>query len=119
MLQPEPLSMEPTLLVGKRANEGASFITLLPPGESLHVLQQKPLKESLRLALELCSILEFLHQNGIVHRDLKPENVLINEGGLYLKGFEQAKILGAKEPPSKKRPIMIGTPGYAAPEQLR
>lgn len=70
-----------------------------------------------QIILELCNILEPLHnqQPPIVHRDIKPSNVIITEyGHAILLDFNAAKYY--KNPDSNDT-ILLGTKGYAAPEQ--
>lgn len=66
---------------------------------------------------QLCDILRPLHQLSppIVHRDIKPSNIIITSAGqLYLVDFNSAKKAStAKEQDT----VLIGTVGYAAPEQ--
>ena len=66
---------------------------------------------------ELCTILEKLHafQPPIIHRDIKPSNIIITEHDhVVLLDFNAAKYftnLNANDT------ILLGTKGYAAPEQ--
>lgn len=51
----------------------------------------------------------------IILRDIKPDNLIIHQGRLYLLDMESCKL---KTSPSAKRDtVLLGTPGYAAPEQ--
>ena len=64
----------------------------------------------------LCDALTVIHAYGIVHRDIKPENVMITDKGtVKLIDFDAARLF--KNGQSKDTKIM-GTAGYAAPEQL-
>lgn len=66
----------------------------------------------------LCDALATLHSYGIVHRDIKPENIMIvnaEQDGVKLIDFDAARIF--KNGQSKDTRI-IGTTGYAAPEQF-
>lgn len=65
---------------------------------------------------EVCNALIVLHSYGIVHRDVKPENIMItDEGTVKLIDFDASRIF--KNGKSKDT-MIIGTAGYAAPEQL-
>lgn len=69
-----------------------------------------------RVISNLCDALTVIHSYGIVHRDIKPENVMItDEGTVKLIDFDAARLF--KNGQSKDTKI-IGTAGYAAPEQL-
>ena len=35
--------------------------------------------------LQICSALEFLHNQNVIHRDLKPQNILIKKDKLILE----------------------------------
>jgi len=69
-------------------------------------------------AIELCDVLEFLHNHKpepIIFRDIKPSNIMINQDGrVVLVDFGIAKVfrMGHKG-------TMIGTEGYSPPEQYR
>ena len=63
----------------------------------------------------VCAGLTVLHERGIVHRDVKPENVIIGPGGrVVLLDFNAARQVS----PARKDTQIMGTVGYASPEQL-
>lgn len=65
---------------------------------------------------ELCSALKVLHGMGIIHRDIKPSNIMIdNHGTVKLIDFDISRMVRENQ---RKDTIMMGTTGYAAPEQF-
>lgn len=68
-----------------------------------------------RIIFSLCDALGFLHKNRIIHKDIKPENIMIdNNGNVKLIDFDAARIYKPYQSGDTK---VIGTTGYAAPEQ--
>lgn len=63
---------------------------------------------------ELCEGLWILHSMGAVHRDIKPENVILRETGAVLIDFDASRIYKESR---KSDTQVLGTTGYAAPEQ--
>lgn len=76
-----------------------------------------PLPEVLTMGIHLCSILEYLHtrQPPVIFRDLKPANIMRNQTGqLFLIDFGIARRF---RPGVRRDTTLLGSPGYAAPEQ--
>ena len=68
-----------------------------------------------RVLCGICNALAVLHGNGIIHRDIKPENVMIGKSGrVVLIDLNASR----KESESCKDTVVMGTVGYASPEQL-
>ena len=64
----------------------------------------------------LCDAVGYLHSVGIVHRDVKPENVMITSSGrVVLLDFDTAR---RHKPAATRDTVVVGTAGYAAPEQF-
>ena len=63
----------------------------------------------------VCRALCVFESENIVHRDIKPENVMIeNSGRVVLLDFNASREIRDAE----KDTVVMGTVGYAAPEQL-
>ncbi|MFH8657644.1 protein kinase domain-containing protein [Streptomyces afghaniensis] len=70
---------------------------------------------------QLLAGLAAVHAEGVVHRDVKPANILLEATGtgrprLRLSDFGIAMRLG--EPRLTETNLVVGTPGYLAPEQM-
>lgn len=73
--------------------------------------------EAVELIQQLCSILHPLHKHNpaIVHRDIKPSNLIITlNRNMILVDFNSAKESAHTR---TQDTVLIGTVGYAAPEQ--
>jgi len=62
-------------------------------------------------------VLQFVHSRNVIHRDIKPDNIMRRHNGeLMLIDFGVAKFL--EQSGFSHAATTIGTPGYAAPEQI-
>lgn len=92
-------------------------------GRSLEDIVQErgPLAEKsvIRWAKQLCDVLHYLHTRTppIIYRDMKPSNVMLKpDGNVVLIDFGAAREY---KPQNLKDTVLLGTRGYAAPEQYR
>ncbi|MFF3838196.1 protein kinase [Streptomyces sp. NPDC001930] len=83
--------------------------------------QHGPLPEhSVRgLASGLCRALGDIHAAGLVHRDLKPSNVMVTIDGPKVIDFGIARALNSTTGGLTSTGVVIGSPGFMSPEQIR
>ncbi|MDC0713428.1 TOMM system kinase/cyclase fusion protein [Stigmatella sp. ncwal1] len=87
---------------------------VLGPGETVHLM------------LQVLDALSCAHNQGVIHRDLKPQNIMLSQTGVRRNAMVLDFGLGTLASGSKEDVAritrtheMLGTPTYAAPEQLR
>jgi serine/threonine-protein kinase len=86
----------------------------------LNEQKKLPPERAVRIALGVCSALDYIHSHGVVHRDLKPENVMVDgQDRIKLIDFGIAAKSGARRLTFAKLTQAMGTPDYIAPEQVK
>ena len=72
-----------------------------------------------RISMYMCNVLDalyYLHARGVVHRDIKPSNIMLENGNtIRVMDLGIARMNGGNK---YSRFGFIGTPQYAAPEQI-
>jgi serine/threonine protein kinase len=113
-----------------REDEIAYLVTELLEGRTLREMIDGgavPLPRALDYAVQIAEGLAAAHARGIVHRDLKPENVFVTtDGSVKVLDFGLAKAVHVADAATLGTPaqatapyVVLGTPGYMAPEQVR
>lgn len=92
-------------------------------GETLaaHLSRSGPMEISrvIDLAVQVLDTLQAAHDSKVIHRDIKPSNlVLLRDGRVKVTDFGIARFRGG-DLLRTHAGLLLGTPGYAAPEQLR
>lgn len=79
-------------------------------------------RRSVHVARQICRALGAAHAAGIIHRDLKSENIYLIARGrdpdfVKVLDFGICKQLGAENTNQTSPGLVLGSPGYMAPEQ--
>ena len=75
------------------------------------------LQKKLDIIIQTCNGLGYAHANGIVHRDIKAANIrLLDNGEAKIMDFGIAKMSSSH---MTRTGMIMGTPHYMAPEQIR
>ena len=72
-------------------------------------------KEVIELALQMCDMLEYLHERDVIHRDFTPDNLMLEPtGDVKLIDFNVAQVHS-----SGMTGTVVGKHAYVPPEQFR
>jgi eukaryotic-like serine/threonine-protein kinase len=102
------------------------FVEGEPLAERINRLGHLTLEQSVPLVRDIAAGLHVAHELRIVHRDLKPENVMVCRrlgGGEYAVvldfGLAKERRAGPELQKLTATGIVLGTPEFMSPEQLR
>ena len=107
----EVVESDNTLIVIEEYISGNTLESILSDNGAL------PEQQIIKYTLQLCDILKNLHNctPPIIHRDIKPSNIMITPNDdVILLDLNAAKYMN---PQTEEDTKLIGTKGYAAPEQ--
>lgn len=120
-----------------RLDDGRPYFAMkLIEGRTLaQLLQERPapdhdLPRFLRYFEAVCQVVGYAHARGVLHRDLKPANIMVGafgevqvmDWGLARRLDERTTETASQSPATDGQTgagVVIGTPGYMAPEQAR
>src|ERR1700704_1152772 len=86
----------------------------------LNAVKKLSPERAIRIAVDLCKALDYIHSQGIVHRDLKPENIMVDlNDNVKLIDFGIAANSGSRRLTFAKLTQAMGTPDYISPEQVK
>jgi len=77
-------------------------------------------KRMLQIFIDICKGVGYAHSRDVIHRDLKPANILINDQDeVKIVDFGLAAAASSADSRITRTGILVGTPTYMAPEQVR
>lgn len=86
----------------------------------MHTNKSWNFKRAIKIFIEICKGLRVAHSVDVVHRDIKPANILIGANDVVkVVDFGLAAAASQTDSRITKSGLLVGTPTYMAPEQIR
>ncbi|MGV8120037.1 MAG: ankyrin repeat domain-containing protein [Candidatus Xenobiia bacterium LiM19] len=110
-LLPDPETGKKAHYLAMTFIEGKDFETLIEEKKAPFQLI-----ESMTILRQILNILDYLHSQSppVIYRDLNPRNIMKSGDTIFLIDFGIAKVFSPQ-----RQATVIGTPGYASPEQYK
>ena len=114
-----------TFIYGAGNDEGQPYIAMeLMPGKTLgdKIEEEGPMacSHAVDRIIEIVEGLIAAHRLGMIHRDVKPSNCFLDtDESVKIGDFGLSKSLSNKDVNLTQTGTFMGTPSYAAPEQIR
>src|SRR3954469_25421030 len=111
------------LLAAGGADEILYYTMPFVEGEALRTRLSRegelPVRDAIRILVDVADALAYAHARGVVHRDIKPDNVLLSGQHAVVADFGVAKAVSQAKSESGLTSVgvALGTPAYMAPEQ--
>jgi serine/threonine-protein kinase len=119
-----PIHHENVVTIHKVSPDGAKFPYLAMHFVSGVTLNEKidktgplPVKEILRIGMQIADGLAAAHKQGLVHRDIKPGNILLENGVERVKITDFGLARTTDDASVTQSGTVAGTPMYMSPEQ--
>lgn len=122
-------SLVPLYIFGISKENEPYMVMQYEPGKSLsEIIEDRgrlPVYKSVNMFIQICDAMQHAHAQGVLHRDLKPGNIIIRNiesenPQLVVIDFGIAMVEdGSKIDFLTKTGMLLGTPTYMSPEQIR
>ncbi|MEZ6132875.1 MAG: serine/threonine-protein kinase [Planctomycetaceae bacterium] len=107
-------------------HDGIAYITMeyidgVPLSRFIGGDKLQSLPNVLGMLKTIAQAIEHAHSKGVIHRDLKPGNILVTSELIpYVTDFGLARLANSSEDSRiTEEGLLIGTPAYMAPEQVK